>query len=277
MSRSTSPAAAAAAAPASEYLGIPSSYSSTGIVYGMDKKTQREFKRTRVLLTFNTNATVRDAEMAEMYGNMLNDMAYSLFGGSDDQQRTNNFSRFVRVVLPFKDGTAPAELMVPCREDDEEYMKPVRGAPQLHPDPDKFDTGYRGSGQVSNRGFLFGIDPDHCRIDPDNTRLFTIKSRAEIGTNARGRRLHLHVSILVIHRGHIRFLRNKIQNKANEWCAAQHDNFPFRIEHFDISVGRMSPDEYLFWIGNANTTEMEAKAPNWVLNPKTDEWEEKKS
>lgn len=97
-----------------------------------------------------------------------------------------------------------------------------------------------------------------------------IKSRVEIGQNARGKRLHMHFYIGMVHKKYMQLNRDKILQYANDFLRKEKSDL--RIYHIDIKGTPLTLEEYVMWDLEwhpKKTAEVEApqKAPPDVSEP----------
>lgn len=98
--------------------------------------------------------------------------------------------------------------------------------------------GPRGAGG----GFTF-IPDSSVKWGIDTIADFRTTAGVEIGHNARGKRLHLHVALKIRHRSYIRLDKNKILKRANEELESL--GFPYPIKHVNIRVTPPTAEDYL--------------------------------
>jgi hypothetical protein len=79
--------------------------------------------------------------------------------------------------------------------------------------------------------------------DPRWIQAFRVQAGVEVGHNAKGKRLHIHISLKIVHHAFIRLNRNLILEKANQFLSQT--DFKFPIKHIDIKVAPPSPEDYL--------------------------------
>jgi hypothetical protein len=78
---------------------------------------------------------------------------------------------------------------------------------------------------------------------PETVESFDVTAGVEIGHNARGRRLHVHVAVKIRHHSYIRLDKDRILSDANAYLASV--NFAYPIKHLNIRVTPPSAEDYI--------------------------------
>jgi hypothetical protein len=89
----------------------------------------------------------------------------------------------------------------------------------------------------------FVVFPRGGEWNDDNIISFRVTTRAELGHNLRGSRVHFHVGIKILHRSFIQLDPVKIKEMSNIALAAMNFRTPIRYVH--ISVLRPDIEDYL--------------------------------
>ena len=90
-----------------------------------------------------------------------------------------------------------------------------------------------GQGRLVNKGAW----------DDAHVRSVNSRSKVEISKNRTGNRLHLHIAVTIKHKDYIRLIPEAVKSAVNR--ELERLGFPYPIAHVDISVGRMSNEQYL--------------------------------
>lgn len=79
----------------------------------------------------------------------------------------------------------------------------------------------------------------------DTIASVSVRCRTEIGSNRRGKRLHTHLAIKIVHYTYIRLDPQAMKTAMSE--TLQGMDFPYPIKYCNVRSHGMTPDDYLNW------------------------------
>jgi hypothetical protein len=79
---------------------------------------------------------------------------------------------------------------------------------------------------------------------------FRVIAKPEIGYNAKGKRLHLHVIVKMTHNGYVRLDKKAIDSAANDWIAQYNEGKEYKdrlptIKYSHIKASNLSAEDYV--------------------------------
>jgi hypothetical protein len=103
------------------------------------------------------------------------------------------------------------------------------------------EFGIKGTAKGGKAQFVKGFT--NASFEPPWIVSFRVQAGVEVGHNSRGKRLHMHVSVKILHKAFIRLNKDRILEKANQFLEARGFKYPIRNIH--IRVTPPSAEDYL--------------------------------